>query len=504
MAEAAKPGLLTRLRRGTCALLVVCLPGCWTLSAQTRLTLQQAGSRNQAPDFAPARVGDNVILRGVVNAPAIRFAVPPEYKLLAIEDGDYGAVLKVTGSGTSLDAFQPGDDIEVRGVVEAFQGMPVIVPSQIELKGRRAPPAPIAVSSAALESHRYLGRLVRTEFEVLESSDAPNGPWIGSPGLLGIFIPRQDISVRQLGLQTGDTVQAAGIAYQHCPQAPFNRGYQLLVSHPSALVKTGSASAIPPVALASLIGFVLLLSFLAWGRERRLRLQRERQRKTYQLGEEVLGSSSAESILKRLRDSLPRILGISRVHLYVLNRTNRTLEAVAAEDRDASSISLSSPPDGTQSGAVACFHYRTLLMIPDIERSPFPIAGQGEGLAKSLLFVPMHAQGDVVGVIELDQDDRLRDFTSDEQELAQHLGNQTGAALRLLEQRSVQEQLYRSEKAAAVGRLITGVVNELQTPLSSISDLAGRVLEKSHGGAAERSHAWLRSRPQIMKRASSR
>ena len=53
---------------------------------------------------------------------------------------------------------------------------------------------------------------------------------------------------------------------------------------------------------------------------------------------------------------------------------------------------------------MACFHYRTLLVIPDIDRSPFPIAGNpGERTPKSLLFVPMLAQNEVVGVLELDQ-----------------------------------------------------------------------------------------------------
>jgi signal transduction histidine kinase len=37
-----------------------------------------------------------------------------------------------------------------------------------------------------------------------------------------------------------------------------------------------------------------------------------------------------------------------------------------------------------------------------------------------------------------------------------------------------------------VGRLISGVVNELQTPLASIVNLAHRALEKARGGAAER------------------
>jgi CheY-like chemotaxis protein len=96
------------------------------------------------------------------------------------------------------------------------------------------------------------------------------------------------------------------------------------------------------------------------------------------------------------------------------------------------------------------------------------------------------AQSEVIGVLELDQDDRVRDFTADEQALAQHLGNQIGVAIRLLDQRTVQEQLFRTEKMAAVGRLISGVVNELQTPLASITDLATRAVEKARGGPAER------------------
>ena len=43
----------------------------------------------------------------------------------------------------------------------------------------------------------------------------------------------------------------------------------------------------------------------------------------------------------------------------------------------------------------------------------------------------------------------------------------------------MQEQLFRTEKLAAVGRLISGVVNELQTPLNSISELASRAAERS-------------------------
>jgi len=235
-------------------------------------------------------------------------------------------------------------------------------------------------------------------------------------------------------------------------------------------------------------GLIVLLSisFSLWSRERRLRWQRERLRKTYNLGEEILSAASADAILKRVCASLTAVLNVTRVHLYLYNRAAKTLDFLADENSEASSISLSSPPAGTE-GAVACFHYRTLLVIPDIDRSPFPISAKiGEKAPRSLLFAPMLAQGEVTGVLELDQDDRVRDFTEDEQALAQHLANQIGVAFRLLDQRSVQEQLFRTEKLAAVGRLISGVVNELQTPLASISDLARRALEKAHGFGAER------------------
>ena len=101
-----------------------------------------------------------------------------------------------------------------------------------------------------------------------------------------------------------------------------------------------------------------------------MRRQRERLRNTYNLGEEILSASSPETILKRVSASLTAVLGVSRVHLYVYNRTAKTLDSLGGEHSEPASISLSSPPGGTEAGAVACFHYRTLLVIPDIDRSP--------------------------------------------------------------------------------------------------------------------------------------
>lgn len=480
-----------RLARWRGALLGVCLSlAPIPLSAQTRISLAQLGVRT-GPDYSAAYAGKNVVVRGVVSAPAVHFS---EYSTLAIQDGRNGGVLKVPVSDAALDRFNPGEEIEAQGTVVMQYGMPMLAPEKISVLRRTTVPQPEELSTRELQSTVHLGELVRTRGTVLEKPGFSTG--VGALILLPgheepyrLFIPRAPGAPRANleKIRQGDTVRVTGIAWQYCPAAPYNATYELLVADIGDVVPIERPPAVPQPVVAGGIAAILLVSLFLWSRERRLRAQRLRLRRTFKLGEEILGASSAAAILKRISQALPGIIGVTRVQLYVHNRTAKTLDAIEDDGVESESISLSSPPGGTPAGAVACFHYRTLLVIPDIGRSPFPVAAKTGGRSpKSLLFVPMIAQREVIGVLELDRDDRVRDFTADEQALAQHLGNQIGVAIRLLEQRAVQEQLFRTEKMAAVGRLISGVVNELQTPLASITNLAHQALEKAHGGAAER------------------
>lgn len=351
-----------------------------------------------------------------------------------------------------------GQTVLVEGVV--------VLPARMRRLGKKQAPSPEPVPVDELMGFHHLGQFVRTEDQLVELGDTTAGANLlvsAKGGNYKFFIPHASGNV-----------------------PPHDRWFELLVGNPNDIVAL-QRSWVPPLAVTSGVGVALLIGLILWSRERRLRGQRERLRRVFQLGEEILGASSLDTILDQTTKALPGILGVTRVHLYVFNRGTKALDAVVPEGQAALSISLSSPPGGTRAGAVACFHYRTLLVIPDVERSPFPIAsGEPTGSPKSLLFVPMLSQGEVLGVLELDQDDRVRDFTGDEQALAQHLGNQIGVAIRLLDQRSVQEQLFRTEKLAAVGRLISGVVNELQAPLASISELAGRAVDKGQATPAER------------------
>lgn len=443
--------------------------------------------RRKPPDLAALHLFEKVIVRGVVNTSACRF---PEYSLLAIQDARGGAAaIEAPVPDTRLDALQPGDEIEVEGTVSMVAGTIVVVPATIRMLGRKPPPAALDVSIQELATGRFTGRLVRTTAHVRLASDTSAGAQLVLDGSVKVFLPRPQFrsTPNFAGYSTGNEIRLTGLAHQYCTRPPYNTGYEVLVNDLSQVVRVDRPSSVPPLALAGGLAVMLLVGFFLWTREHRLRNQRERLRHTYQLGEEILGASSAEAILQRIAQALPGILQVSQVHLYAYNRSGKTLDSITHDPAAPLSISLSSPPAGPEAGAVACFHYRTLLVIPDIVRSPFPIALQaGVKAPKSLLFVPMLAQGEVIGVLELDQYDRVRDFTPDEQALAQHLANQIGAAIRLLDQRSVQEQLSRTEKLAAVGRLISSVVNELQTPLASITDLARRAQEKLPLSPAER------------------
>ncbi|HEY7390733.1 MAG TPA: GAF domain-containing protein, partial [Bryobacteraceae bacterium] len=363
----------------------------------------------------------------------------------------------------------------------------------IRVIGKQSAPEPHRVAPEELLDYRHLGRLVEAEARVIEIGETTAGSYLlvtTTKGDYRLFIPRaRDAKpVTLQDFRVGDTLRATGVALQYCPTPPYDRWFELMVPDRGKLARTNRIRLMHPAAIAGGLAGAVLLVLLLWTRDRRLRRQRERFRGTYELGERILSASSTEAILAEISATLPGLLGISRVCLYVFNRGAKTLEAVATgPGQEPISISLSSPPGDTHAGAAACFHYRTLLAIPDIERSPFPItAGSGSKPPKSVLFVPMLAQGDVAGVLELDRDDHARDFTADEQALAQHLANQIGVAVRLLDQRTVQEHLFRTEKMAAVGRLISGVVNELQQPLASIGESAGRALTKSRLMPAER------------------
>ncbi len=223
------------------------------------------------------------------------------------------------------------------------------------------------------------------------------------------------------------------------------------------------------IALAAMAGALIVW----WRRERRMAAQRRSMRALHALAEEIIAAPSAGEIVDRLTAVLPGTLRVTSVRVYFWDRVERTLNLVGStQGEPRTSISLDS---GSEAGAALSFRNRTLLAISDLRRSPLRHAPIGAGPMRAAMFVPMVRKSEVVGVLEMAHAAHPREFSPDERAAAQHLANQVAAALGLLEQQSLREQVFRSEKLAASGQLISGVARELRAPLEAISDLAGRI-----------------------------
>jgi len=223
----------------------------------------------------------------------------------------------------------------------------------------------------------------------------------------------------------------------------------------------------PPLLLASLMIAGALLA-VWWFRERRMARLRREMRVLNTLGEELIGTASPVDVLRRLELTLPKVSNSSGIGLYLFNRGARRLENVHAAGVAPESLDLDHPKNGMARGICACFRNRALLAIPDTRRSPFFPKEDGAEGPRAAMFVPMFAQSELTGVLALHNREKFRYYSDAEQSAIQHLANQVAMALKLQEQHSVREQLFRSEKLAAAGRLISEVTDELRQPLDSI------------------------------------
>jgi signal transduction histidine kinase/CheY-like chemotaxis protein len=316
---------------------------------------------------------------------------------------------------------------------------------------------------------------------------------------LTIFLPRtrRDAGPQLSGFRPGDRIRVTGIASQYCTLPPYDRYFEVLIPSPSAVVLLERGWLIqPPVLLAALI-LAAALAAIWWFRENRMATLRKQMRLLNALGEEVISASSPAEVLRRLTSTLPALASGASVELFILNRGTKTLEGVHSTSQ-GERIDPEAPHGPMASAVAACFRKRTLMAMPDTRRSSGVRNDGGVAAPRSVLLIPMLAQNELMGVLELHHSERVHYFSDAEQAAMQHLANQVATALKLQEQQAIREQLFRSEKLAAAGQLISDVAHELRSPLESIALLASSI---QSGKTADSNHE-LESIAEEARRAS--
>jgi signal transduction histidine kinase/CheY-like chemotaxis protein len=482
------------------------------VSAQDFITLEQASSRT-GRDVVAVYEGRTIAVRGQVAGDPV-WALDTYYLPLR-DSSDHGLLLR--GDLDQFSGVAPGDWIEASGIVQSRAGFPMLAPSpagpgSIHVFKRGAPPPPLEVSVADLNGFRYLGLMIHSSATVDRVSDNLGGETlelIDRGARVAVFLPRAHSAAAGAGelrgIRPGQHVRITGLATQYSLEAPHDDGFQVVLAGPEAVEVIPAGWMVPPLAIVGAVGAIGLIGGLWWYRERRLGKHRRSMRAFHTLSEEIISASSPAEIAEKLVSVLPTVTQATAVRLYLYHRRTKSLERVPTRaNPEPMAVPLDSPPEGLVSGAVMCFKNRTLLNVPDVRRSPLLKIAAKRNLPRSAMFLPLLAQHEVLGVLEVGNARRIGYFSVEEQASAQHLANQVAASLKLQDRQSVREQLFRSEKLAATGQLISGVASELRAPIESILQLSTSLAAYSGRAIPERDLQMLAGESQRASEIVSR
>ncbi len=480
MAADSIAGLKMRAALACIAAVVCALPA----AAQDRVLLEEINIRHGVQAL-PALQGRLVVVEGTVASPPLLIG---PYAHLAVQD-EYGKSAMLEAGPRTFTALRPGDRVSARGRVSRREGLPVLQVEQIQALGRGQPPPPRKLTSRQVQSFDRMGLLVTTEGRVVERGENAGGEYllIGDEDRpLKVFLPVPSGKMgtpRFKEIEAGDRVRVTGVASQYCPVPPFDRYFQVVAPTDEAVVLVSKRWLISPETFTLCIATLALALAFWWSRERRMSAQRKMVRTFHAMGEEMIGAGSPADIVRKLNAALVPAMKISGVNVYLYNRTSKMLDRVHGSAETATfSVPVFAPEGSLPNGPAVSFRNQALMTISDTRRSPFFPDGRPEGRPRSVMFIPMFAEATLIGVLEFHHARPLADLNADEKILAQHLANQIAIALRLMEEKSVREQLFRSEKLAAVGRLISGVAEELRAPIENISRLSESLAGELPGG----------------------
>ena len=246
----------------------------------------------------------------------------------------------------------------------------------------------------------------------------------------------------------------------------------------SFLART-SRSSISWTVLAILLAIGCVVYLFRWRYKKKISADQEQLKTLYDLTEAFVSPADPEAIQQRIAQTLPTIADATHCFVLILNPAKQQLEYVAWSDKPpAPAVSLSA-----MSGPVTCFRNRARTDVPDAEQCPFVdkdvVRRFGQ---KTLLYVPLMLDRECVGVIEIEDRRRKRIFSPEQVSRVEHVASLSALALRMSDQRSLKDQVHRTEKAGVVRDLLESVAEQLAAPLDRIRSLAESADFESGGG----------------------
>lgn len=456
------------------------------LRAQSLLTLQEAGARRQQ-DFLPLHEGEMIRVNGQVTAKPIVFK---DYVLLPLQDAK-GDALILEAPQYMFEKVAAGDVLEVTGLLTHRGGMPVLRPRLLTTIEHKHPPKPQRRTIAELKSPAAVGWHATIEGRVVALGEDKDGEYLlldAEKAPYPVYMPRSG-NKAGTGLsrfRVGDRIRVTGIAAQAASTPPDEGKYRLLI-HDAAGVELLERNWL--VAPQTLILGVFLLSLLALLRIRQRRIlaaRRRAVRRLHAFAEDLLTASSSEELLRKLRSMGRRVLGASKLEVYRYDRRSQQLRPLIAAHQPPAPVDHHSGRV-TDAPVAVCFRNRTPLLIADTRRSRLLPDAAARQAARSLVLLPMFAQEELVGVMEIARQRCPGQGAHEELPALEHLANLIALMLKLLEQQARKEQLLRSEKLAATGQVLLGVADELKAPLESILALSRQM--SAHGDEKARAIA---------------
>ena len=415
-------------------------------------------------DFVPDRLGQSVVVQGVLTADPL---VTGKNSALANLQDNTGAILIFTRAPSRLEnRFKAGDEVQVTGVVEQYQGAEEINIKEITLVRESRVPEPRLVTAAEMNGEARSGQLVRVRgrMALSEKSDADFARALltDATGVVQLFIPSRFYSDPAFVTELPNLHEAevVGIVSQRDLEAPLDSGYRL-IPRTTADFKFHPA---PPYRLIALTGSAVLFGFasiMLWASRRHaMKINREMRGLTESLQQSQSRLREHQARLNLLTEQVPAIV-------WSVDRDLRFTSSIGAGLK-----ALNLKQDAVVGMTLFEYFKTDDLRVPAISAHRRAIQGQPatfeatwSGRNYECNIVPLkNGAGEIVGAVGLALDTTERGKVE----------------LALQEQA---EALRHSQKMEAVGRLAGGVAhdfNNLVTVIKGYCDLISLKLGKSH------------------------